>query len=278
MAGKKEPDYGPSPFAAEAYDASRLPDFDHEFISQADLDEFAKALSAPESTSDEASPSSSRFITALNDWSPVYQRVRERRKTGSHKRRRGKDETREGFVYSLLKWPLLVVVFAWITILGLLYLITRLYIYLYEHFVAWRGRREQLRRNLHRTTNYAEWVEAAQELDVFLGNEKWKQTDEYAYYDYATLRRVKEDLKDTRLRAETEEHDGANGIGGQRPIEALRSLVEACVKNNFVGIENPRVYSETYYGTKNLVQGFIDEGALPITRGYAYMLLRPTNT
>jgi hypothetical protein len=37
-------------------------------------------------------------------------------------------------------------------------------------------------------------------------------------------------------------------------------LIEACVKTNFVGVENSRLYSQTYYGTKNLVQEFIDEG------------------
>jgi predicted acylesterase/phospholipase RssA len=33
----------------------------------------------------------------------------------------------------------------------------------------------------------------------------------------------------------------------------------ACCKNNWVGFENPRLYSETYYGTKDLVQSFADE-------------------
>ncbi|KAH0553381.1 hypothetical protein GP486_006549 [Trichoglossum hirsutum] len=251
--------HGLSPFAAEAYDAGRLPDFDREFIDEADLEEFARALNAPENIADEGSSSGSRFITALNDWSPVHQRVKGRRRAGIRRRRRGKDETREGFVHTLLKWPLLVVVFGWIIILGLLYLLTRLYIYLYEHFVAWRGRREQLRRNLHRTTGYKDWVKAAQDLDAFLGNESWKQTDEYAYYDYTTLRHVGEDLRSWRLEAEKEENDRVNSIRGIRPIDALRSLVEACVKSNFVGIENPRLYSETYYGTKRLVQDFVGE-------------------
>ena len=51
-------------------------------------------------------------------------------------------------------------------------------------------------------------------------------------------------------------------LGKQSSREAvsrLRSLVEACVKNNFVGVENSRLYSETYYGTKRLAQEFIDE-------------------
>ena len=35
--------------------------------------------------------------------------------------------------------------------------------------------------------------------------------------------------------------------------------LQACVKYNFVGIENPRLYSETYLGTKHLLQGFVDQ-------------------
>ncbi|EEY16531.1 triacylglycerol lipase [Verticillium alfalfae VaMs.102] len=47
-------------------------------------------------------------------------------------------------------------------------------------------------------------------------------------------------------------------------VDELRGLLEACVKNNFVGVENPRLYSQTYYGTKNLVQNFTDEGQLSL--------------
>ena len=48
-------------------------------------------------------------------------------------------------------------------------------------------------------------------------------------------------------------------ISGQPPIEQLRALIEASVKNNFVGVENPRLYGQTYLGTKDLVQEFVDE-------------------
>ena len=40
------------------------------------------------------------------------------------------------------------------------------------------------------------------------------------------------------------------------------------VKNNFLGVENPRLYSETYYGTKHLAQDFIDE----LEKSLAYLL------
>ena len=120
------PIYG---FPTSSFDPSTLPDFDTEFIDKADIDEFAKALNAPET-----SP-----VTALNDWRPVHQRVkRKRAKPRKNPRRTARtDETREGFVYSILKWPLLLVVFGWILFLTCSYLITRLYIYGYERLVTW---------------------------------------------------------------------------------------------------------------------------------------------
>lgn len=85
----------------------------------------------------------SLFITAQNDWAPVNptklggrgKRKGDKRKTG-RKPRRSKDETREGYLYSILKWPLLLVVSMWIGGLGLSYLVTRLYVWTYEYFIA----------------------------------------------------------------------------------------------------------------------------------------------
>lgn len=56
-----------------------------------------------------------------------------------------------------------------------------------------------------------------------------------------------------------------SGVGSgvskrSKAADDLKALIEACVKNNFVGVENSRLYSQTYYGTKDLVQDFIDEG------------------
>lgn len=234
-------------FPRTSFDPSTLPDFDTEFIDKSDIDEFAKALNAPET-----SP-----VVALNDWRPVHQRVK-RKKTRPRKRpRRSTDETREGFVYSILKWPLLLVVSGWILFLTGSYLITRLYIYGYERMVTWRGQRQRLRRNLRSKTNYHDWRIAAQELDNHLGGERWKQTDDYAYYDHTTVTKVKEQLKAGRVLANSQEH--IEGRSSREAVDKLRSLVEACVKNNFVGVENSRLYSETYYGTKHLAQEFVDE-------------------
>ncbi|KAI8952002.1 lipase [Xylaria longipes] len=216
----------------------------------------------PESATGHNGVQSSMFITAQNDWAPVNEKVKHRRR-GRRKKisigRRTIDETREGYLYGLLKWPFLFSVVLWILGLGAAYIATRFYVFLYEHYIAWTGKRERLRRSMRATSNYRDWVRAAKELDAYLGNEQWKEENEYAYYDSKTVRRVYEQIRKHRKAAEQEEGEPASGSGSKQAIENLKALTEACVKNNFVGVENPRLYSQTYYGTKNLVQHFIDE-------------------
>ncbi|KAJ5084832.1 hypothetical protein NUU61_009411 [Penicillium alfredii] len=234
--------------AYDPFDPVGLPDSDRELIDPDDLRQFEKALNAPE-----ASP-----LVAINDWRPINQRVRKsrgRRQTP----KRSKDETREGVLYTVLKWPFLFTVFAWISVLSCGYVLVRVYIFLYEQWVTWRGKRERLRRDLSAQNNYADWLTAAQALDAYLGTEKWKQTDEYAYYDHLTINKVVAQLKKTRQEAEFEMQHGRTSSSDLPAVEDLRTLLEACVKNNFSGVENPRLYSETYSGTKDLVQEYIDE-------------------
>ncbi|KAJ8108203.1 hypothetical protein ONZ43_g6496 [Nemania bipapillata] len=201
------------------------------------------------------------FITAQNDWAPVNEKPKHRRRKRKKISvgRRTIDETREGYLYDLLKWPFLISVVLWIIGLGAAYLATRFYIYLYEHYITWTGRRERLRRAMRASSNYRDWVLAAKEMDAYLGNEHWKEENEYAYYDSKTVRRVYEQILRHRKAAEKNAGDQSTKGGSRQAIESLKALTEACVKNNFVGVENPRLYSQTYYGTKNLVQHFIDQ-------------------
>jgi hypothetical protein len=307
--GKPHHDYG---FPPEAFDRSRLPDVDQDFLPAEDIAAFIQALGAPDpisSSPDDGSylqspgwrsassinldhPSQGSFpgaggsasnirsrhgsqgsllISAQNDWAPVNERVprpgkkRRKRRVGLG---RSVDEAREGYLYALLRWPFLLFTMMWIFGLGAAYMLTRLYVWGYEYFVAWRGKREKLRRNMRATSTYREWTNAAKELDAYLGNHHWREENEYAYYDSKTVRRVWDQIHKLRQAAEAQEaantgaHGSTNGdtdaeTGGKKPIEELKALIEACVKSNFVGVENPRLYSETYYGTKNLVQNFI---------------------
>lgn len=327
-------------FPAEAFDFSRLPDVDTNFLPDDDLEAFVQALHFPDPTQspedtfmrlglqssgsvnvikgdakDEnarlvaahaaaaggdvkataaqtpSSPvapgvnrsNSSLLFSAHADWSPIHQKVQGIKRTGSRrsrgdrslrdKRRRSRvkrktqgsrttDETREGYLYGLLKWPFLLIVGAWIIGLAMAYLATRTYVYLYEQLVAWRGQRERLRRAMRRTINYKSWVTAAKEMDEFLGNSQWREDSEFAYYDSKTVRRVWDQMRKCRASAQALERSAGDGTQDpdEKAIDDLKVLIEACVKNNFVGVENPRLYSQTYYGTKNLVQNFVDEG------------------
>lgn len=212
------------------------------------------------------------LISAQNDWAPVNEKIHRpgrRRKKRRAALGRSVDEAREGYLYALLRWPFLFVTLAWISGLGAAYLLTRLYVWGYEYYVAWRGRRETLRRNMRATSTYQDWTRAAKELDQYLGNHRWREENEYAYYDSKTVRRVWEQIRKLRHEAEAlEAKQGASPGGGhnvtdaqgRKPVEELKTMIESCAKSNFVGVENARLYSETYYGTKNLVQNFVDEG------------------
>lgn len=237
----------------------------------------AVAASAGAQSGDISAPALSNhgtFITAQSDWAPINPRLHKSKRGHKKKRKRvkasvegllgtrTKDETREGYLYQLSKWPLLVFVIAWLAGLATAYLSTRLYIWVYEHFFTWRGQRERLRRNMRQTSNYRDWVMAAKELDGYLGRQTWKEENDFAYYDSKTVRRVWDQMRKTRIKAEKLENEG-DGDGATKATDELRALVEACVKNNFVGVENGRLYSQTYVGTKNLVQNFLDEGKHP---------------
>ena len=254
-----------------ATDNSHLPDFDTSFVKDVgnyctlhssgrsggtwptnvtDMTAFARAISTPDTDLDD------NFISALNDWRPVHQRIRPKTLRRRRRRKPGKDETREGFVYALLKWPLLLLAAAWLAVLAAMYVMTRFYISQYEYWITWRGERNLLRGRLRAARSYGEWCEAAAKLDEYLGLDAWKEDDAYAYYDFQTVRRTVTDLRRLREGAEKEEDEG-RGVG---KVHELRELVEMCVKNNFAGIESSRMYSQSYHGTKQLVQNFVDEG------------------
>lgn len=259
---------GPTVDSPSGWDYTTLPQWDNDFYVEEDILDFASALSAPDVISpaeeDLLNPKrpSVEFITALNDWRPVHQSVRNKEDKKAKRRkkpRRGKDEHREGYTYGLVKYPLLLFVLGWLLFLSVGYLLTRFYIFMYERYVTWRGKRNRLRKSLRQQKSYQDWVEGAKELDNHLGNEEWKRDPEYAYWDYSTIQRIMARMKRLRSQAERQEMGRQNDAGGQRPMDALVELVEGCVKHNFAGFENSRLYSETYYGTKDLLQNYVDE-------------------
>jgi hypothetical protein len=145
----------------------------------------------------------------------------------------------------------------WLLVLSIMYMLTRFYIAQYEYWFNWRGKRQQLRKRLRASQTYEEWKEAAKDLDDYYGTEEWKKQDAFAYYDYATVRKVVGDL--ANLRIKLEQGGGLEDGERVRCIESMKQILETSLKSNFAGIENPRLYCQTYYGTKDRLQEFIEE-------------------
>ncbi|KAG5437516.1 hypothetical protein PCANB_000944 [Pneumocystis canis] len=215
------------------------PDFCVNFCNINDIKEYEKCLYSLKTTG-----KSIEISEEFDDWCPVHEYIQKHKKIDQGKFRKGIDEKREGFVYYYLRWPLLVFVFGYLFISSILYLMTRVYIVLYENLFIWRGQRQYLQKKLHAANTYDEWKFAASELDRFLGNDKWMEDPRFDYYDYQLISKVLKLLKIHR------ENDHP---------EALKGVLETCIRSNFGGIENRRLYSQTYLGTKYLADGYITE-------------------
>ncbi|CCG80650.1 Patatin-like phospholipase domain-containing protein SPAC1786.01c [Taphrina deformans PYCC 5710] len=210
------------------------PKLDDDSQGEEEIRAFAQAMEA------EHNDEPVEFIKALNDWRPIHEHKKKRKR----KRRPGHDEHGNSFLYSIFRWPLLATIFAWIVLLGAIYFVLRIYVAMYEHFVLWTGEQGRLRKRLRDVKSYAEFKEAAAALDTYQGHDEWKTEPEFDYYDFKTVRRVARRLKEAR-----EKHN----------LKEIRHILETCIKSNFGGIESPRLYSMTYYGTKSLLDVYLEE-------------------
>lgn len=179
-----------------------------------------------------------RKVSAMSDFAPVNIKVNRRKK------RTGQPHKRQEWLFILLRWPLLFLIGLFIACEFGCYVAIRQVVNAKEWLSAWRGRKGQLRKQLRASKTYKEWVEAAKVLDDFLDFDEWKRSDEDPYYDWRLLRKVKRSLRTFRA---------ANDVRG------VLGILEACIRDSFAGVESPRLYSETYYGTKDLIESYIDE-------------------
>lgn len=189
------------------------------------------------------------LIVSKSDWYPLsnataqeeYKAGKEDSKTKLVKNIR--NEFRSSASYFLLRWPILFFVALWILLLCIFYGVVRIYVALLEYFFTWTGEQKKLRDNLRHSKSYTEWVENAQKMDKFLGLDKWSINPKFSYYDYSqiylTIRTIK------KLRLEKNDFD-------------LMLVLQGCLKTNFAGIENRQLYSHKYYGTKNLIEKYVD--------------------
>jgi hypothetical protein len=179
-----------------------------------------------------------RKVSAMSDFAPVNIKVNKRRKgTGS-------PQKKQEWLYILLRWPLLFLIGLFIACEFGCYVAIRQVVNAKEWLSAWRGRKGQLRKRLRASRTYEEWVDAAEVLDDFLDFDEWKRSDEDPYYDWRLIRKVKQSLRTFRAKND---------------VRSVLDILETCIRNSFAGVESPRLYSETYYGTKDLIESYIDE-------------------
>jgi len=78
-----------------------------------------------------------------------------------------------------------------------------------------------------------------------MNKDEWKSDPEFGYYDYQLLSKVNRNLRMARQ--------------GDR-VNELKDHLQGVVKPNFGGVENTRLYSQTYHGTKKPIEEYVQEG------------------
>ena len=91
-------------------------------------------------------------------------------------------------------------------------------------WLAQKGPR-QAQRQIRSKSTYIEWNAAATLLDERLGNNRWKKTDEYSYYDHKIIRQATEQLKAALLSVELTAH-GTSDLDAR--VGELKAIVEVC--------------------------------------------------
>lgn len=216
---------------------------------EASIDDAGAQLNAATLHPLKAGPRPDR-ISSKSDWYPVnVSRSRRRTRRKDHKPIKVSNEFRNSASYKLLRWPLLFVVIGWIVFLCVLYSVVRVYVALLEYLFTWVGKRKELRDKLRTSNTYQEWIDHALALDRYLNLDKWLDQDKFSYYDSSMV----------RLTIQRLQHLKANN-----DAVGLMTLLQGCLKKNFAGIENRQLYLHRYYGTKALVEEYIDEVASSI--------------
>ncbi|RUS17453.1 lipase 5 [Endogone sp. FLAS-F59071] len=222
-------------------------EWDVDYINEEDMETFERAL-AEDPDRDNGS---AEHISAYTDFMPIRQKVLKRDE--KRKRKQQIDASADGFMYHLLRYPLMIMIGTIVFIELVMYIWLRQIVNVWEYTFSWRGAKRRLRAALRAARTYSDWCAAADRLDSFMNKDSWKETKEFGYYDYNLLTKVVRNLRNYRQALEDGEHVKSEDV------ENLEDLLRACVKSNFAGIENTRLYSHTYHGTKKLIEEFTEE-------------------
>ncbi|KZT62955.1 patatin-domain-containing protein [Calocera cornea HHB12733] len=218
-----------------------------DFVNEEHMAAFARALSSEDMIEPE-SPAASplderrspppfrvRKVSAVSDFAPISTKVKRQKAPAAHGRA-------QELSYKIFRWPLLTILFLIIFTEFYLYVLLRQAVNLFEWLLAWRGRKRFFRRKMQTAKTYEEWKAAATMMDEYLGFNTWKHIDEDPYYDHQLVKKVRRSLRVLK-----EKND----------IRGMMKVLEVCMRPNFAGTESARLYSETFYGTKDLLESYL---------------------
>ena len=101
-----------------------------------------------------------------------------------------------------------------------------------------------LERKMAEAETYAQWQEAAQAYDERNGLQRWKQSEKSRHYDYASIQRRLDTLKEMR---EANDNQGM-----------LFTLNEG-IHGNLGGMGSSSLYQKAKFGTKQLIVDYVEE-------------------
>ncbi|CAG8512284.1 1078_t:CDS:10 [Diversispora eburnea] len=103
---------------------------------------------------------------------------------------------------------------------------------------------EIIRYKLSVAKNYEEWTKLAKELDVLLGNDEWKSNPISPYYDYNLIQYKLDNFRQVR-----ENND----------VLSMIYMLRSGLLRNLGGLNDPRLFSQSYLGTKKLIEDYTQE-------------------
>ncbi|MEH6590935.1 MAG: DUF3336 domain-containing protein [Halioglobus sp.] len=106
------------------------------------------------------------------------------------------------------------------------------------------GKLKKLQKLMDKCHSYEEWCEYAIEHDELSGQKRWRQVDQTSQYDYAQIR-----LRLDRLRSLRARHD----------YHGLMFTLNEGIHGNMGGMGRSTLYRRAKYGTKHLIEQYIDE-------------------
>jgi hypothetical protein len=175
--------------------------------------------------------------------------AQEQRRLDSIKKLKKKTPTgayvRSSILFKLVRWPLLIIV------LGIICWDLCCY-FLIRQWVSWTefmfifGKKKTLLKKLQQSNSYSEWKTAALQLDAFLGLNTWKSEPFSPFYDAHLLQKIVLRLKRYRLKFKSVK-------------DVCKILKHSSCKNNVGGVNTERLYSFTYFGSKKLIDEYVEE-------------------